>query len=71
MKVRGLVGVADDLGCSPAQLAIAWCAHNPHVSTVILGASRVDQLRDNLGALDVLDRLDTDVLARIDEIVEG
>ena len=69
VKVRGLVGVADDLGCSPAQLAIAWCAHNPHVSTVILGASRVDQLRDNLGALDVLDRLDTDVLARIDEIV--
>jgi voltage-dependent potassium channel beta subunit len=70
-KVRRLVGVADDLGCSPAQLAIAWCAHNPNVSTVILGASRVEQLHDNLGALDVLARLDDDVLARIDEIVRS
>ncbi len=68
-KVRGLVAIADDLGCSPAQLAIAWCAHNPRVSTVILGASKVAQLHDNLGALDVLPLLDDDVLARIDEVV--
>ena len=68
-KVRRLVGVAADLDCSPAQLAIAWCAHNPRVSTVILGASRVEQLHENLGALDVIARLDDDVLARIDEIV--
>jgi len=68
-KVRGLVAIAGDLGCSPAQLAIAWCAHNPRVSTVILGASRVEQLHDNLGALDVLPLLDDDVLARIDGVV--
>lgn len=68
-KVDGLAAVARDLDCSLAQLAIAWCARNPHVSTVITGASGVDQLRDNLGALDVLTRLDDDVLARIEAAV--
>ena len=67
-KVRRLRGIADELGCTVAQLAIAWCARNPHVSTVITGASRVEQLRENLGALDVLAGLDDEVLARIEEI---
>jgi aryl-alcohol dehydrogenase-like predicted oxidoreductase len=66
-QVRRLAAVADRLGCSLAQLAIAWCARNPHVSTVILGASRVEQLEENLGALDVMARLDDDVLASIEE----
>ncbi len=66
-KVRRLAAVADDLGCSLAQLSLAWCARNPHVSTVITGASRVDQVHENLGALDVLDRLDDDLIARIDD----
>jgi voltage-dependent potassium channel beta subunit len=66
-KVRKLKGVADDLGCSLAQLSIAWCAANPNVSTVILGASRVEQVRENLSALDVIDLLDDEVMARIDE----
>ena len=65
-KVRNLKAIADDLGCELGQLALAWCAKNPHVSTVITGASRADQVRENLGALDVLDRLDNDVMARID-----
>ena len=60
--------VADELGVSLAQLSIAWCASNPHVSTVITGASRVEQVRENLGALDVIDRLTPDILARIDAI---
>lgn len=68
-KVRKLKDVADDLGCSLAQLSIAWCARNPNVSTVILGASRASQLEENLGALGVLPRLTDDVLARIDEAV--
>ena len=68
-SVRALKTLADDLGCSLAQLAIAWCAHNPHVSTVITGASRVEQVKDNLGALDVLEKLDADVLYKIDEIL--
>ena len=64
-KVRKLKVVADELGCSLAQLSLAWCAKNPNVSTVITGASRADQVKDNLGALDVLDRLDDDVMSRI------
>ena len=68
-KVRRLAGVADELGCSLAQLSIAWCARNPHVSTVITGASRVEQVEENLGALDVLARLDDEVVARIEAAV--
>lgn len=65
-KVRRLRDVADDLGCSLAQLSLAWCARNPRVSSVITGASRVEQVQENLGALDVLDRLDDAVMARIE-----
>ncbi len=68
-KVRRLKVVADDLGCSLAQLSIAWCAANPHVTTVITGASRVEQVHENLAAIDVIDRLDAGVLARIDEVM--
>ncbi|MFM7618092.1 MAG: potassium channel beta subunit family protein [Actinomycetes bacterium] len=65
-KVRALKEIADELGCTLAQLAIAWCAKNPRVSTVITGASRPAQVEDNMGALEVLGRLDDEVLARID-----
>ena len=68
-KVRRLAAVADDLGCSLAQLSVAWCASNPHVSTVITGASRVEQVHENLAALDMLERLDDDTLARIRDTV--
>ncbi|HET9609868.1 MAG TPA: aldo/keto reductase [Acidimicrobiales bacterium] len=67
--VRRLAAVAADLGCSLAQLSLAWCARNPRVSSVITGASRVEQVHENMGALDVLDRLDDDVVARIDAAV--
>ncbi len=67
-RVRELGAIAGELGVSLAQLAIAWCASNPHVSTVITGASCVEQVRENLGALDVLDRLTPEVLKRIDAI---
>jgi aryl-alcohol dehydrogenase-like predicted oxidoreductase len=60
------VDVARQLDCTPAQLAIAWCARDPRVSTVITGASRVEQVHENLAALDVVDRLDDGVLARLD-----
>ena len=46
-------------------MAIAWCAKNPRVSTVILGASRPSQLEENLAALEVADRLDDEVMTRI------
>jgi voltage-dependent potassium channel beta subunit len=64
-KVRELRTIADELGCTLSQLAIAWCARNPRVSTVITGASRVEQVQENLGAIDVLGRLDDELMARI------
>jgi voltage-dependent potassium channel beta subunit len=67
-RVRSLKEIADDLGVSLSQLSIAWCASNPHVSTVITGASRVEQVRENLGALDVVARLTPDLRARIEAI---
>ena len=67
-KVRALKAIADDLGCPLVQLAIAWCASNPNVSTVIMGASRVEQLQENLRSLEVLERLDDEVMRRISEV---
>lgn len=64
--VERLRPIADELGCSMAQLAIAWCAVNPNVSTVITGASRPQQVVDNFGAIDVLPALTPEVLERID-----
>lgn len=64
-KARGISGIAADLGVSPAQLAIAWILRVPQVTSVITGASKVEQLVENLGALEVVGRLDEDVLARI------
>ena len=64
--VAQLEPIAAELGCTLAQLAIAWAAKNPHVSTVITGASRVDQLHANLGALAVMERLTADQMLRIE-----
>ena len=65
-RVPALLKMADELGCTAAQLAIAWCTMNPHVSTVITGASRVEQVEENLRALDVLPLLTPEVMARLD-----
>ena len=67
-KVEKLRAVADELGCTLAQLAIAWCASNPHVSSVITGASRVEQVRENMGALEVLEQLTPEILVRVETI---
>jgi voltage-dependent potassium channel beta subunit len=63
-----LEAIAAELGCSVAQLAIAWAAKNPRVSTVITGASKVDQLKSNLAAAGVIAKLTPEVMTRIDEI---
>jgi voltage-dependent potassium channel beta subunit len=68
--VGQLAGIAAELGCNTAQLAIAWANRNPRVSSVILGASRIEQLRDNLGALAVTPKLTPDVVERIDAITK-
>jgi voltage-dependent potassium channel beta subunit len=66
--VAKLEPIARDLGGNLAQLAVAWVNRNPRVSTVILGASKLSQLQDNLGALAITPKLTPDVLAKIDEI---
>jgi voltage-dependent potassium channel beta subunit len=68
-QVQQLAPIAQDLGCSMAQMAIAWCLKNPYLSSVILGASRPEQLMENIGALDVVPRLTPDVMARIDDVL--
>ena len=69
-KVRRLAPIAADLGCTLAQLALAWCARNPNVSTVITGATRVAQVSENMKALEVVSKLSAEVLARIDAAME-
>jgi len=66
---RALQPVADDLGCTLAQLALAWCLKNPHVSTVITGASRPQQVVENMAALDFVQSLDDEVMERIETIL--
>ena len=66
--VAGFEGIAGELGCTVAQLAIAWAAKNPHVSSVITGASKLAQLQSNLGAVAVIGKLTPQVMAAIDEI---
>lgn len=66
--VQQLAAIAGELGTTLPRLALAWCLKNPQVSSVILGASRVAQLQENLGALAVVDRLTPDVMKRIDTL---
>lgn len=70
-KVRALVPVAESLGCTLAQLALAWCTKNPNVSTVITGASRTSQVLENFAALDVIPLLTPDVMALIDDALSS
>ena len=69
--VTKLEAVADDLGCTVGQLAIAWASRNPHVSTVITGASKIEQLKVNMDAVSVIAQLTPDVMAQIDKITKA
>ena len=68
-KVERLRPIAAELGCTLAQMSLAWCASNPNVSTVITGASRASQVAENFAAIDVLALLTPEVLARIEAAV--
>ena len=70
-KVRGLAPIAKDLECTLAQLALAWAVRCPQVSTVITGASRVEQLHENLDALEMVEKLDEGVIDRIEGVLEN
>jgi voltage-dependent potassium channel beta subunit len=70
-KVKKLMPIAQELGCTLAQLALAWCLKNPHVSSVITGASRPAQVRENMQALAVVTKLEPEIMARIDSIASA
>jgi aryl-alcohol dehydrogenase-like predicted oxidoreductase len=69
-KVRALEPIAQELGCTLSQLALAWCLKNPYVSTVITGASRVEQVHENMKAAEVVSKLTPETLEQIDRIFE-
>lgn len=69
--VSALLPLAAELGCTPSQMAIAWCLRNPRVSTVITGASHTDQIAENMVALDVLPRLTDALCERLDTVCAG
>ena len=70
-KVKALEPIAQELGCTLSQLALAWCLKNPYVSTVITGASRVEQVHENMKANEVAPKLTPEILERIDTIFTG
>jgi aryl-alcohol dehydrogenase-like predicted oxidoreductase len=70
-KARELNKVAQDLGTSLPRLALAWCAANPNVSTVILGASKVYQLEENLQAIEDIEKLTPEVMEKIEGILDN
>ena len=69
--VKKLMVIAEELNCTPSQLAIAWCVKNPRGSSVITGASRPEQVRENMRALDVVAQLGDEICARMDAACEG
>jgi len=70
-KVKRLAPIAQELGCSMAQLGLAWCLKNPNVSTVITGASRVEQVHENMKALDVAGRMTAEIMGKIEAVLEN
>lgn len=70
-KARRLKPIAEEIGCTRAQLALAWCLKNPRVSTVITGASNVKQVEENMAALDVVDKLKPGILERIEGVLSN
>lgn len=70
-KVKKLTTLANDLGTTLPRLAIAWCLKNKNVSTVITGASKLEQLKDNLQSLDVVEKLSEDVMLKIENILNN
>lgn len=67
-KVAALEPLAKELDCTLSQLALAWCLKNPYVSTVITGASRVEQVHENMKAIEVAPKLTPEMLERIDQV---
>ncbi len=70
-KVEELSEIADEAGIPMPQFALAWCLKNPNVSTVITGASKPEQVRQNMKALDVVDKLTPDIMSQVEEVLDN
>lgn len=70
-KVKNLAPIAKDLGISMPQLALAWCLNNKNVSTVITGASKVEQVEHNMKTMDIIDKVDEEVIAKIEDVLDN
>jgi aryl-alcohol dehydrogenase-like predicted oxidoreductase len=70
-KVKKLTKIANDLGATMAQLAIAWLLKNPNVSTVITGASRAEQVKENVKAAEIKEKITEDVMEEIENILDN
>lgn len=70
-KVRALKKISDDLGTSVAKMAIAWCLKNQHVSTVILGASKLHHLQETLESFDLVSKLDASIMEQIELVLQN
>ncbi len=70
-KVGQLMPIAEELGCTMAQLALAWCLKYPNISTVITGASKPEQVVENIAALDVVPQLTDEIMERVDKILDN
>ena len=69
-KVKKLTNLANELGVTTASLSIAWCIKNPHVTSAILGATKKQQLLDNLKAIEVIEKLTPDIMEKIEGIMQ-
>ena len=67
-KVQALEPIAKDLDCTLSQLALAWCLKNPYVSSVITGASRVEQVHENMKASEIAPKITSEILQKINGI---
>ena len=67
-RVAALEPIAKEMGASLAQFSLAWCLQNPYVSSVITGASRVEQVHENMKAMEFVDKFTPEIMAQIDEI---
>ena len=70
-KVKKIAPIAKDIGISMPQLALAWCLKNENVSTVITGASKVEQVEHNMKTMDIIDKVDSEVMSKIEDVLDN
>jgi aryl-alcohol dehydrogenase-like predicted oxidoreductase len=67
-KVGQVIALAQEVGCTPAQLALAYCLKNPQVSSVLFGSTKIAQVEENIQTLEILSLIDQDVMAKLHDL---